>query len=309
MKNPPSVTLHPSLFPLLFVLLWSTGFIGARLGLPYADPYSFLSIRLLAASLLMAAIAWFGRATWPKGGDLRHSLVSGLLIHLGYLGGVFTGVWMGCPPAVGALVTGLQPLFTGLFAAVFLGEKLTRSLILALLLGLAGVVIVLSGNLSFDNYNHYSLIPIVFALFSITFGTIYQKRFFGQTDIRAGSAVQYLLCGVIFALPSLLALIWPGHGIPSVLDIKWTGEFWFALVWLTLILSVVSIALLFWLIRAYSAARVSSLMYLVPPTTAIMAWLIFGDPLSWRTVFGMVLVIIALVWSERARRSQAAVTA
>ena len=294
--------LNPAVFPLLFVLLWSTGFIGARLGLPYADPYSFLAIRLLAASLFMALVAWIAGAEWPRGRDLKHSLVSGLLIHLGYLGGVFTGVWMGCPPAVGALITGLQPLFTGLLAARILGERISLQVVVGLVLGLVGVMIVLSDHLSFRNYNHYSLIPIGVALLSITAGTVYQKRFFGLTDIRAGSAVQYLLCGILFAVPSLLSLLMPGLGIPSFQDIHWTGEFWIALLWLTLVLSVVSIALLFWLIRAYSASRVSSLMYLVPPTTALEAWLLFGDPISLRILLGMGVVILGLVWGERARR-------
>ncbi|MCX8501545.1 MAG: DMT family transporter [Alphaproteobacteria bacterium] len=297
-----SAAFHPILYPLLFVLLWGTGFIGARLGLPYADPYSFLAIRLLAASIFMAFVAWLGRAAWPRGVDLKHCLVSGLLIHLGYLGGVFTGVWLGCPPAVGALITGLQPLLTGLLAARILGEKINPQVIVGLGLGLVGVLIVLSDHLSFRNYNHYSLIPIVVALLSITAGTVYQKRFFGSTDIRAGSAVQYLLCGILFALPSLLSFLVPAAGIPSFKDIRWTGEFWTALIWLTMVLSVVSIALLFWLIRAYSASRVSSLMYLVPPTTAVEAWLLFGDPLSVRIVVGMGVVILGLLWGERARR-------
>ena len=282
-----------------FVLLWSTGFIGARLGLPYADPFSFLGLRLFAAAMVLSLLAWLARVEWPRGMVLVHTIISGQFIHSGYLGGVFIAIWLGCPPAIAALITGMQPLLTSLIARIFLREHLTKRIMIGLVIGFLGLIVVLSDRLYLEREQVVSLLPVLFATFSISIGTIYQKRFFGATDIRAGIAVQYFFCALVFGL--LFAIVYVqfwltgNDWILQRLHIEWSLDFTIAFLWLTFGLSVIAIGLFFILIRKFSSARVSSLMYLVPPTTAIEAWLLFGDKLSLAVLLGMVLIIVALI--------------
>jgi drug/metabolite transporter (DMT)-like permease len=270
------------LAPLLFVLLWSTGFIGAKLGLPHAEPLSFLLVRYLAVITLMTALALATRAPWPA--DPRRAIhigVSGLMVHGGYLGGVFVAISLGLPAGVTALVVGLQPLFTAFGAGWLLGERVSGRQWGGLILGLAGTALVVSGKLG-GGVGGDALAAALVALASITAGTLYQKRFCPSFDLRTGAVLQFLPSALVTGLAVLLF---------EDFRIDWSGEFLFALGWLVLVLSVGAISLLNLLIRSGSAVHVASLFYLTPATTALIAWAAFGETLTAPGLAGMALAI------------------
>ncbi len=276
--------------PFLFVFLWSTGFIGAKYGLPHADALSFLLVRYFLVIGLMTALALATRAPWPN--DPRrwfHIGVSGVLVHAFYLGGVFVAIGYGLPAGITALVVGMQPLLTAFGAGMFLGEKVTPRQWGGLALGLVGVFLVLSGKIAADAPLGAMLIPAVVALLAITAGTLYQKKFCPSFDLRTGSVIQFLPTAAITALA--IALF-------GEFRIDWAPQFVFALGWLVLVLSLGAISLLNLLIRSGSAVNVASLFYLTPPTTAIIAWLLFGETLSGPALAGMVLAVGG-VWLAR----------
>ncbi len=276
--------------PFLFVFLWSTGFIGAKFGLPYADALSFLLVRYFLVIGLMTALALATRAPWPS--DPRrwlHIGVSGVLVHAFYLGGVFVAIGYGLPAGITALVVGMQPLLTAFGAGMFLGEKVSPRQWGGLALGLVGVFLVLSGKIAADAPLGAMLIPAVVALVAITAGTLYQKKFCPSFDLRTGSVIQFLPTAAITALA--IALF-------GEFRIEWTPPFAFALGWLVLVLSLGAISLLNLLIRSGSAVNVASLFYLTPPTTAVIAWLLFGETLSGVALAGMALAV-AGVWLAR----------
>lgn len=267
------------LSPGLFVLLWSTGFIGAKLGLPYAEPFTFLSFRFLLVIVLLLGIALVLRRPWPRAAQWGHLAVVGTLLHGGYLSGVFNAIHHGLSAGVAALIVGTQPLLTAAFGGVLLGERITRLQLMGLLLGFAGVVLVVWDRVS--GVAGLSLAGLAYsclALLSITGGTLYQKRFCGHMDLWTGSVVQFVAATVVLA-PFALAT--------ETLAIRWTGEFLFALTWLVLVLSVGAIGLLYMMLRRGEAARVSSLFYLTPPVTALMGYLIFGETLGALALAGM----------------------
>jgi drug/metabolite transporter (DMT)-like permease len=276
--------------PWLFVLLWSSGFIGARLGLPHAEPLSFLSVRYLLVLALLLPLALAMRAPWPR--DPRqwlHIGISGLLLHCLYLGGVFVAISHGLPAGVTALVVGFQPLLTAFAAALLLHESVTRGQWLGLGLGLAGVALVVSGKVD-DAWPGHALWPAVVALLAITAGTLYQKRFCPRFDLRTGAFLQFLPTAAVTALAAAAT---------ESFRIEWTGEFVFALGWLVLVLSLGAIALLNLLIRSGSAVNVASLFYLVPPATAALAWLFFGETLGMPVLAGMALAVGGVYLSRR----------
>lgn len=279
--------------PPLFVLLWSTGFIGAKFGLPYAEPFTFLLIRMVAVSSLLAAAALMWRASWPRSWRLvGHVAWAGLLVHGGYLGGVFLAIHWGLSAGATALVVGLQPLLTAALAGPLLGERISRGQWVGLVLGLVGVVLVVSSKLAAGAGALIGLGPAAFSLLCITFGTLHQKRYCGGMDLRSGAAIQYAAAAALYAGLALST---------ETMQVEWTGEFIFALVWLTLVLSVGAIFLLFIMIRAGAASKVASLFYLTPPTTALIAWGLFGETMSAVALAGMALAA-AGVWL--ANRSQ-----
>ena len=249
------------LYPFLFVFLWSTGFIGAKYGLPYAEPLSFLLTRYGIVIALMTAIALLTRAPWPKGAmQWVHIGVSGLLVHAVYLGGVFVAIKHGLPAGVTALVVGMQPLLTACGAGWLLGEKVVGRQWIGLGLGFVGVALVVSGKFGEAAALGPMLIPALVALLGITLGTLYQKRFCAQFDLRTGSVIQFVPTAVVTALAVVLF---------EDYRLEWTGDFIFALGWLVLVLSIGAISLLNLLIRSGSAVNVASLFYLTPLSTAL----------------------------------------
>jgi drug/metabolite transporter (DMT)-like permease len=278
--------------PLLFVVLWSTGFIGAKLGLPDCEPLTLLTLRYLAVLLVMGAVALVTRARWPAApAQWLHIGVSGLLVHAVYLGGVFTAIRLGLPAGVTALVVGLQPVLTALGAGLFLRERVRAAQWAGLAMGLVGVVLVVAHKVAGSGGPAAAtlLVPAVVALLGITAGTLYQKRFCPRFDLRTGSVIQFLPCLVVTAL-----VAWR----TETMAVHWTPAFTFALGWLVLVLSVGAVSLLNTLIRSGSAVNVASLFYLTPPTTALIAWAMFGETLTGLALAGMGLAV-AGVWLAR----------
>lgn len=286
---PPSSRLIAAA-PVLFVFLWSTGFIGAKLGLPDAEPLSFLLTRYLLVIVLMTILALAMRAPWPRERRaIAHIAATGVMIHGGYLGGVFVAISLGLSAGAAALIAGLQPLLTAVAAGLLLGEHISRWQWIGLGLGLFGVTLVVtrSGNLA---GHATAVIPAVVALFSITAGTLYQKRFCPGFDLRTGSVIQFIASALV---TTPLVLIFESYAI------HWTPSFLFALGWLTLVLSFGAMTLLNLLIRTGSAVNVASLFYLTPVSTAIIAWLIFDERLTPLAMLGMVIAVTGVALARR----------
>lgn len=281
--------------PALFVVLWSTGFIGARLGLPHAGPLTFLALRYGLAAALLALVAVGTRAPWPRRwAELGHYATAGLLVHAVYLGGVFVGISLGVEAGVSALIVGLQPLLTAALAGVLIGERVAPRRWAGLSLGLLGVALVLARKLGQGPGDALGSLACVAALLGITAGTLYQKRFCAGMDLRTGGAVQFAAAALATAP---LALLFEDTRI------DWSGEFVFALLWLVLVLSLGAVSLLYVLIRRGAAAQVASLFFLVPPCTALIAWPLFGETLGPVALAGMALTAagVALASREQAR--------
>jgi drug/metabolite transporter (DMT)-like permease len=269
-------------FPLVFVLLWSTGFIGARLGLPHTEPLTFLLIRYIAVLACMALVATLTRAPWPPTARAWfHIGVAGLLLHGVYLGGVFIAISKGLPAGVTSLVVGVQPLLTAVGAGWLLKETVLKRQWLGLFLGLLGVGLVVFGKIG-TGFGMEALWPAIAALIGITAGTLYQKRFCPPFDWRTGAIAQFL--------PTALVTL-VGAWLTETFRVEWTGEFVFALGWLVLVLSIGAISLLNWLIRHSDAVNVASLFYLVPPCTALVAWLLFGEAFTGLALVGMAMAV------------------
>jgi len=279
--------------PVLFVLLWSTGFIGARYGLPYIEPLTFLALRMFFVVVIMAAIAIIGGAKTPNAAEIGHSLVAGSLVHGLYLGGVFTAISQGVPAGISALIPGLQPILTATIANQFMGETVTRVQWIGLALGLVGVLLVLHDRNIVLAGSTLGWIASVLSLIGITLGALYQKRYCGAIDWRSGNLVQYIGAGVLFAL---------GAFAFETREIRWTGELIFALAWLVLVLSIAAIGLMYWLIRRSAATGFASLFYLVPGVTVLFAYLLFGERLDAVSILGMVICAGGVVLANRGAR-------
>lgn len=277
-------------YPYLFVFLWSTGFIGAKYGLPHAEPLTFLLTRYVLVILLMALVAVATRAPWPRDGrQWFHIGVSGVLMHATYLGGVFTSISQGLPAGVSSLVVGLQPLLTAVGAGWVLGERVLPRQWAGLALGLVGAVLVLSGRIK-AGFGLDGLPAALMALLGITVGTLYQKRFCPSFDWRTGAVAQFIPAAVV----TLLAA-----GATEHFRVEFEPQFVFALLWLVLVLSVGAISLLNYLIRSGTAVNVVSLFYLVPACTAAIAWLLFDEVLSGVALLGMGLAIWGVYLSRK----------
>jgi drug/metabolite transporter (DMT)-like permease len=286
-----SATLLDRSAPALFVLLWSTGFIGARFGLPYIEPLQFLVLRYGCVLLLLVLVALAVRAPWPARAQIPHIASAGIMIHAGYLGGVFVAIKHGMAAGVAALIVGLQPILTALAARPLLGEHISWRQWTGLALGIAGVALVVWHKTGGSREVAVTSTAIVVALLSITAGTLYQKRYCPRFDLRTGSAIQF---AASLAVTAPLALLFES-GVP-----RWTPELGFALGWLVVVLSVGAISLLNVMIRRGSAVAVASLFYLTPPVTAIMAWLLFGESLPLAACAGMLVAVIGVALARRA---------
>ena len=288
---------HPQLLnlvPLAFVLIWSTGFIVAKFGLPYAPPLTFLILRFIGVLLFLLPLVWVLRAPWPRGKQAMHIAISGMLLHAAYLGGVWTAIKLGMPAGLSALIVGLQPVLTA-FAAPFVGERVKGRQWLGLGLGLCGVGLVVANKISLIGLSWTAIWMCLMALVSITIGTLYQKRFCAHFDLRTGTIIQFIASALVL-LP--FAIFAEDFSL-DLHTVTWTSHFIGALLWSILALSIGAIFLLFALIRRSAATQVTSLLYLTPPTTAVMAWLMFGEAFSMVGIAGMVIAVIGVAFVVR----------
>ena len=281
--------------PGMFVILWASGFIGAKLGLPYAEPLTFLFLRMIGAVLLLAALMLLARPKWPDRNGILDSCVTGVFMHALYLGGVYVSIANGMPAAVSALVVGLQPLVTSTLANHFLGERVTPQQWVGLGLGIVGVYLVVEDKANTGGATPLAWLASIVALLGITVGTIYQKRFGSGIDWRPGMLIQYAAAAVFFAL---------GATAFEARIVRWTPEFLFALCWLVFVLSFGAIWLLYFLISRAAATKVVSLFYLTPPVTALIAWGLFNERLAVVALVGMAFCIAGVIlvnWKSAAR--------
>jgi drug/metabolite transporter (DMT)-like permease len=268
--------------PGVFVVLWASGFIGAKFGLPYAEPMTFLSLRMGAAVGLLAIVIALTRPKWPDRTGFFHSAIAGSLVHGCYLGGVFAAIENGISAGLIALIVSLQPVLTSTLANRWLGERVLPRQWLGLLLGLGGVYLIVRENVAAGDIKPVAWAFAALALTGITVGTLYQKRFGGGIDWRPALFLQYLTADVLFIIAAFLF---------ETRVVHWTPQFVFALGWLVVLLSFNAVWLLYFLIRRSAATRVVSLMYLTPPVTALMAWLFFGERLALLGLLGMAICV------------------
>ena len=276
---------------MLFVFFWASGFVSAKFGFPYAEPFTFLTLRFLLALAILVPMCLIWRAPWP--GSLRlvgHVAIAGFMVQTVYLIGVFYGIWLGVSTGVVALIVGLQPLLTGALAGFVLGETVSRRQWLGLALGFAGLALVVIENVDFSGSEGWGAALCAMALIGITAGTLYQKRFCASVDIRWAVSIQNGVSCLVIA-PLALTV--------ETMRIDWTGEFVFALTWSAIGLSVIASALYYLLVRHGAAAKVTSLIYLSPPTTAVMGWLLFSETFSSTALIGFGVAVIGVALANR----------
>jgi drug/metabolite transporter (DMT)-like permease len=276
--------------PILFVLIWSTGFIVAKFGLPYAPPLTFLILRCACVLALLIPCVLIWKAPWPVG-SISHIALAGLLMHGGYLGGVWCAIKLGMPAGVSALIVGMQPILTAA-AAPLIGETVRPRQWLGLLFGLAGVALVVYAKINLIGLSASAIGLCLLALVSMTAGTMYQRRFCPRFDPRTGTVIQF--SSTIAVLVPLAILI--ENFDLTLANVQWTLDFIGALLWSSVALSIGAMFLLFKLIRRSDATEVTSLMYLTPPTTAIMAWFAFGEAFDLLGIAGMVVAVLGVAF-------------
>ncbi len=272
------------LIPFVFVFIWSTGFIVARYGMPHAEPMTFLFLRFSGVLLIMLPLCLLARVQWPAPRQMAHIALAGVLLQAGYLGGVWTAIKLGMSASLAALIVGLQPILTAWLGAM-VAERVSGRQWLGLLAGLGGVGLVVMAKFSLIGLTATSLLLCVLALFSITAGTLYQKRFCPQFDLRAGSVLQFGASALV-CLPLMFVF--------ETRVVDWQPAVVAALLWSIFALSIGAISLLFMMIRDGAATQVASYMYLTPPVTALMAWALFAEPITLTTLAGTALTVVAL---------------
>jgi drug/metabolite transporter (DMT)-like permease len=275
--------------PAIFVVLWSTGFVATKYVLHNAEPLTYLAIRMAVVVALMAVIVAVARPQWPDRSGIAHSVVAGILVHGFYLGGTAVAIAHSIPAGLSALIPGLQPILTSTLANRWLGERVTPLQWTGLLLGLAGVVLILHGR-PMSGEAGWGWLASGVSLVSITLGTLYQRRYCGKIDWRAGNLVQYVAVLIFFGVAA---------EVFESRVVHWTSEFVLAVIWLAVVLSIGSIGLLYWLIRRSAATSVASLFYLVPAVTAAMAYVLFGERLDGIAIAGMVACAAAVFLVNR----------
>jgi drug/metabolite transporter (DMT)-like permease len=275
--------------PAIFVVLWSTGFVVTKYVLNNAEPLTYLAIRMAVVVVIMAVIVAVARPRWPDRSGVAHSVVSGILVHGFYLGGTAVAIAHSIPAGLSALIPGLQPILTSTLANRWLGERVTPLQWTGLLLGLAGVVLILHDR-PMSGETGWGWLASGVSLVSITLGTLYQRRFCNKIDWRAGNLVQYVAVTIFFAV---------GAALFEDRVVHWTREFVLSVAWLAVVLSIGSIGLLYWLIRRSAATSVASLFYLVPAVTALMAFVLFGERLDPVAIAGMIACAAAVFLVNR----------
>ena len=275
--------------PAMFVLLWSTGFIGTKYVINNADPLTYLAIRMAIVVGLMVIIVAIARPIWPNRTEIGHSIVAGILVHGVYLGGTAIAISLSIPAGLSALIPGLQPILTSTIANRWLGERVTAVQWGGLLIGLAGVALILHDR-PVTGQAGWGWLASGVSLISITLGTLYQRRYCNKINWRSGNLVQYVAVTAFFTAAAFLF---------EDRVVHWTTEFVLALAWLAVALSIGSIGLLYWLIRHQAATSVASLFYLVPAVTSVMAFVLFNERLDAVAIAGMLACAAAVFLVNR----------
>lgn len=281
------------LAPGLFVVLWATGFVGARYAMPWSEPFTFLTLRFSFALLVFILLAFALGAKWSLGRGAFDAIIAGVLMQGVYLGGVFWAVHRGMPAGLVALIAGLQPLITAVLAGAFLGDRVLARQWVGIAIGFVGVVVVVLPSLGAGTggVTAATLFASVIAVIAMSVGTIWQKRH-GGSDLITGTAWQYL--GGLMPMIAGALLFEDRHVVVN-------GEFVFALAWLVIVLSVGAILLLMLMIREGEVAKVASLFYLVPAVTAIMTWALFDERLTPLQIGGMVVTCLGVALATGSR--------
>ena len=272
-------------FAPIFILIWSTGFIIARYGMPYSEPMTFLFIRFAGVVVCMLPVLLWLKPQWPSGKQSLHIAIAGALFQFGYLGGVWVAVKQGMPAGLASLIVGLQPILTALLAST-VSERVSGRQWIGLGLGLTGVALVLFAKINVEGLTIASALFAFGGLFSITLGTLYQKRFCPSFDLRTGSVIQFSTSALLCMLMMFLF---------ETREIQWTPEMIGAMLWGIGPISIGAMSLWFILLRRGDATKVSSMMYLTPPTTALMAWLLFNEPLTALILTGTLITMLGVV--------------
>lgn len=286
----PAQALVAAGAPALFVFLWATGFIVARYGMPWAPPLGFLSMRFALNCAVLLPMIFLAGATWPSPREARHLALAGLLLHAGYLGGVWCAVKLGMPAGLSALIVNLQPIITALLGPLVLREHVGARRWAGLALGFAGVAMVVGERITLTGLDSRALWLCILALASISVGTIYQKKHIPSFDLRTGAFVQYAAC---------FALVWPLSLALENEAFQWNAQLAGALAWSVVGLSIGAIFIMFRLIARGAATRVASLFYLVPPCTALMAWLLFGETFGVLALAGIAVTAAGVAVAQR----------
>ena len=277
--------------PALFVFLWSTGFVGAKYIVPYAEPFTFLTIRYFLAALILFAIAYaFKQPLKLSKEQFKASFAVGILLHVIYIGGVFYAVSLGVSAGISAVIVSIQPVLVSLLAVPLLGERLRWVQVVGLFLGVAGIALLLLPKVFQGDYTASTsivgIIICVIALLGTSGGYLVQKKLGGEIPFLSGTGAQYAISAIAFAVLSVAT---------EDQIIQWVPEFFFGLAWIVFMLSIASIVLLYGVLRTGSASKVSSLYYLVPPVAAIQAYFLFDEVIGFVGIIGMAFAGLGVV--------------
>ena len=277
--------------PVLFVFLWSTGFVGAKYIVPYAEPFTFLTIRYFLAALILFAIAYaFKQPLKLNKEQFKASFAVGILLHVIYIGGVFYAVSLGVSAGISAVIVSIQPVLVSLLAVPLLGERLRWVQVVGLFLGVAGIALLLLPKVFQGDYTASTsiagIIICVIALLGTSGGYLVQKKLGGEIPFLSGTGAQYAISAIAFAILSVAT---------EDQIIQWVPEFFFGLAWIVFMLSIASIVLLYGMLRTGSASKVSSLYYLVPPVAAIQAYFLFDEVIRFVGIIGMAFAGLGVV--------------
>ncbi|MCF6343145.1 MAG: DMT family transporter [Devosiaceae bacterium] len=285
--------------PITFILLWATGFLGARYAMPYAEPFAFLTIRFAVTLLILGSAAFFLRTQFPKGKALIYALITGALIHTIYLWSVFWSIKQGFPVGFVGIIIGLQPIITALLAMQIIKDKITKTQILGLIIGFFGVGLVLlpNGFSNFDKANLLFAFVVLLGIIVFSLGTVLQKKYSNEKTLLGTIIAQYV-GALALSLPLVLMF--------ETFTFEWNGQLIFAFIWLVLVLSIGAIILLMIMIKAGEATKTATYFYLVPVITAITAYFLFGETLNAIQIFGMIIVsagvMLATIFSTGFKR-------
>ncbi|WP_067868136.1 DMT family transporter [Neptuniibacter marinus] len=283
-----------TLVPWAFVGIWSTGFIGAKYAVPYMEPFSVLFLRMFLTLIVFAALMFWRKPQWCSPKQAGHQMVVGLLVHACYLGGVFVAIDWALPAGITSLIMGVQPLLTALIGWLWISERLHKAQWLGLVLGFLGVLLVVSQNgaQNSDAAGWDAWTAAIVALLAISIGTLYQKRFGGGVDLMVGAFYQYLVTAIVMAL-----LAWQFDSG----EVTWSWPLLGAVLWMVLALSVTAILLFLVMIREGEASKVVSYFYLVPPLTALEAWLLFDETLNIYALCGIGVTVAGVYLTVKRR--------